>query len=114
MAFKRKARVVYRTRKAKRRYSKPKFTIPISILGGMAVPVGTLVSHYNQYRDINVTTREIGQFFTGYDYTTGKWNFASMRYGMLPIFAGVVAHKVANKLGVNRLLASAGIPLIRI
>lgn len=98
----------------KRKFSKPKMTIPISIVGGLAVPVGTLVSHYRQYKDINVTTRELGQFFTGYDYTTGQWNFASMRYGMIPILIGAAAHKVANKLGINRMIANAGIPLIRI
>jgi len=89
-------------------------TLPISIIGGFAVPVGKLWTDYKAYGDINVTTRQVGQFFTGYDYTTGQWNMASMRFGLLPILLGSVAHKVANKLGINRMIANAGIPVIRI
>lgn len=111
-----KTKVIYRTRREKKRTfrKKPAFTLPLSIVGGLAVPVGKLWTDWRAYKDINVTTREVGQFFTGYDYTTGQFNFASMRFGLMPVMLGALVHKLANRVGVNGMIARAGIPFIRL
>jgi len=37
-----------------------------------------------------------------------------MRLGLMPLAVGVLVHKVAGRLGINRAIASTGIPFIRI
>jgi hypothetical protein len=52
---------------------------------------------------------------TGYDPTDGKIKFGyaiQKLYG--PLAIGFAAHTIASKLGVNRMLARAGVPFIRI
>jgi hypothetical protein len=52
---------------------------------------------------------------TGYMIDTGKFNFGYLKQGLLPIVAGLLVHKfIGGKLGVNRALAGAGIPFVRI
>lgn len=50
---------------------------------------------------------------TGYVPGTG-WNAQYMAEGALPIFAGFAAHWLAGRLGINRMLGRARIPLFRI
>lgn len=54
-----------------------------------------------------------------YNYTgfaaNGSFNTAGLKVGLLPLLAGILGHKiVGGKLGVNRVLASAGVPFIRV
>lgn len=51
--------------------------------------------------------------YYGIQQTQG-FHFEDLRYGALPLVAGVLAHKVANRLGVNRMLRRAGIPVVRV
>jgi len=100
----------YFARRSSRPRSRAKFSIPISIVAGfMPVAVGV----WNRRN----SGTEIGNYlqagFTGIG-TDGKFNIANMRQGMMPVTAGFVAHMVASKLGINRAIARAGIPLIRI
>jgi hypothetical protein len=49
---------------------------------------------------------------TGYEADKNIWSASSFKnYGM-PIILGVVAHKVANRLGINRMLKKAGVPFV--
>ena len=98
----------------KRFSRKSKMTIPLSIVAGFAVPAAKLASDYTKYKDINVTTRQLGQFFTGYDWTSGAWSSQSLKFGLMPVLAGFMVHKLAGRFGINRALGAAGIPLIRI
>lgn len=102
-------------KRSKRRFhSKPKMTIPLAIVGGF-VPMGAkLLNDWRAYGDINIITRELGQMTTGFDWTTGKWSFNQLKFGAFPIIAGFAIHKLAGKFGINRAIAKAGIPLIRI
>lgn len=93
---------------------KSKITIPLAVVGGF-VPMGAkLLSDWNQYHDINIITRELGQFTTGFDWTTGKFSLGGLRYGLLPIVAGFGVHYMASKFGINKAIARAGIPFLRI
>jgi hypothetical protein len=93
----------------KRHHKKHSMTIPIAIVAGFIPPA---VGVWDRRSD----PKQMGNFalaaFTGID--NGRFNPAALRYGALPVAAGFLAHKIASRLGVNRALASAGIPLIRI
>ena len=107
-----KSRAVTRRRyfpKARSR-SKAKMTLPMAVVAGF-VPVG--VGVWNRRN----SATEIGNYlqagFTGIG-SDGKFNFANLRQGLMPIAAGFGVHTLASKLGINRAIARAGIPFIRI
>ncbi len=97
---------------------KPKFTLPLAVIAGFAGPVSSVYSHTRSY---GVTGVEggVGEFsrimtgFNPYDVPAG-FQFYRMRYGLLPIMLGLSLHKVAGWVGLNRMLARSGIPVIRI
>ena len=109
-----KTRTVYRTRAAKRKHNKrPGMTIPLGIVAGF-VPLGMFA--YDGMiagGPVNAVQR-VAQRLTGYDNSVHKWFFKELAMGWAPILGGIVAHKVANRLGINRAISRAGIPLIRI
>lgn len=88
-------------------------TLSLAVIGGLGAWV------YKSYSDrgpdgINGFTRNALMYLTGYDHWSGNWYVQNMKYGALPIGAGMFAHLVASRLGINRLLGRAGIPLVRI
>jgi hypothetical protein len=93
---------------------KKQFTLSLAVAAGLAMPASRLINTWRTTHDINVVTRETGQFFTGYDWTTGKWSAQSLNFGLMPVAAGVIVHKLAGMIGINRAMANAGIPFIRI
>lgn len=109
----------FSSRRVFRRYSRPKMTLPIGILAGFApgliygVNGFTSTSGALDYR-IGSGMRNLLVGYTGWDSATRSWNLANMRIGAAPLAIGVIAHKVAGALGVNRAIARLGIPLIRI
>lgn len=99
--------------KAKRRVSK--MTLPVAVIAGFGIPAGRLFNDWQKYHDVNIITREAGQFLTGFDWTTGRWDWQGLKYGAIPIAMGAFVHKIiGGKLGVNRALAKAKIPLFRL
>jgi hypothetical protein len=52
-------------------------------------------------------------YITGLD-ASGNWHIESLVKNLSPMVAGVATHKIANKLGINRALASAGVPYLRV
>jgi hypothetical protein len=100
---------------------KKQFTLPLAVIGGMA-PLA--LETYKHGRDNGWA----GAGDTGADYFVrsltgyspnrqgygGSFNARNMIHGTLPIGLGILIHKLANSMGVNRLLARSGIPIIRI
>jgi hypothetical protein len=112
----RKASARRRTRTIVRRvgHRAKKMTIPLAIVGGF-VPMGSdLVSAY-KVGGIEAMLGHVSLCTTGYDPADGKWKpmFAA-KYLYGPVLLGAFVHKAANRLGINRMLASAGVPLLRI
>lgn len=109
-----KTKIRWRNRFAKKRnHGKKGFTLPIAIVAGMApglVAVGTTV----QSNGMTAAARTAGLIYTGFDYTTGKFSLSNMKLGFLPIAVGMIVHKVAGMLGINKAIAAAGIPVFRI
>jgi len=88
-----------------------KMTLPLGIIGGM-LPVAAGVWARKS------SGTEMGNYlqagFTGITPGTGQFNVANFRLGLFPIMAGFMVHAVAGRLGVNRALGRARLPLIRI
>ena len=96
-----------------RRIGKRKMTIPLAVVAGF-VPMA--LHTYDQYK-INGVQGAGGAIvagITGYQYKTKNFDFGNLNYGLWPILGGLFVHKLANRLGVNRMLAGSGIPLVRI
>jgi hypothetical protein len=89
-------------------------TLPLAIVGGF-VPMGVdLISAY-KVGGIEAAMGHVSLCTTGYDPADGIWKpgFAMKKlYG--PLLLGAIVHKAANRLGINRMLAGMGIPLVRV
>jgi len=108
----------YRSR-ARRYYRKivhrsKKMTIPIAPLAGImgapgvgyAVNAAIAGSYEEMFRNIKSLVGVDGN---------GRFDFNLLKINMTPIVAGLAVHKlVGGKLGVNRALAAAKIPYLRV
>lgn len=98
--------------KKKRRSRGSRFSLPLAIVAGMAGPG---IKLWESRGSGSGLAREAGRIFTGFDFWTGSFVPGAMRYGTLPILAGFLVHYIlGSKLGLNRAIARAGIPVIRI
>jgi len=98
-----------RRRFQKRVTRKKQFTLPLAVVAGFIPPA---VGAWNRRSSPTAMGNYLLAGFTGID--NGKFNPAALRYAALPIMGGFVAHKVASMIGINRALANARIPIIRI
>jgi hypothetical protein len=106
----RRKTTVARKKKSYRR----KKTVPLAAVLGIAAPIMNEVLWHWRQGEIDAIPKEIARILTGYDMQTGKWDFGSLLQFWLPAGAGFAMHKVASMLGINRMLARAGIPYLRI
>lgn len=51
---------------------------------------------------------------TGYNTDTHSFHWPTFAQSYGPVLAGVLLHKLAGRLGVNRAISRAGIPIFRI
>jgi len=100
-------------KKKKGSHRKKGLNIPMAVVGGI-IPVVTRGAATIQASGWKVGLNNVASWFTGWDANTGNWSIKNLYYGALPIGVGMVVHKVASRLGVNRALASAGIPFFRV
>jgi hypothetical protein len=102
---------------AKRTHHKKQFTIPLAIVAGF-VPAGMDI--YNNLGNFNGNWLTSGAHtvagLIGYDTVGKKYVGLSQAKaaGLYPILLGFAAHWAASRFGLNRVIARAGIPLIRI
>lgn len=108
-----RGRTVVRYVKTKRRHGRGGFTVPVAVVAGFG-PMLSDVIHGYQTGGIKSASNDLLANVTGYDARAGKWDFALLAKGMGPVLAGFVVHKMAGKLGLNRAIAKAGIPWVRI
>lgn len=108
-----RTRRVYVTRKRSR--SRTKFSIPLALCAGVAVPVIDIVTHIkngpngpNGYMDV------MQRLFTGSSPAYPGFSTFWFKWSYYPIIAGFLAHWIAGKTGINRAIARSGVPLIRI
>lgn len=107
-----KSRAIARRRSyfMRRPRAKAKMTIPLAVVAGF-VPVA--VGVWNRRSSGQAISDYLQSSFTGIG-TDGKFNVANLRTGLMPIAAGFIVHKIAGMLGVNKAIARARIPLVRI
>lgn len=110
-----KKRTVIRYRSVVKPHHKRKgFTLPVAVVAGLAVPAMDVWQNglaRGDFRNAAVCATAI---MTGYNVDSKTWEIAYLRRGLLPVLAGFAAHKIASKLGINRAIAQAGVPFIRI
>lgn len=86
-----------------------KTTLPLAIIGGM-LPVAAGV--WSRRTSGTAIAEYLQAGFTG--VSNGTFNVANLRLGLFPVMAGFIVHSIAGKLGANRALGRARLPLIRI
>ena len=90
-----------------------KMTLPLAIVGGL-MPGATAVITTGTTSGWLAAGKTAGTIYTGYDYTTGKFSVRNMQMGLMPLAIGVLVHKAAGMLGINKAIAATGIPFFRI
>lgn len=104
----------YRSARPKaRRRSRAQFTLPLAVLGGFVPTAAFAVQTYRE-QGIEGGVKAAAMRLTGYNSWVGNWYAQELLKGWLPILAGVMAHKLAGRLGINRALSRAGIPFVRV
>jgi hypothetical protein len=46
--------------------------------------------------------------------SNGQFDFNLLKINMSPIVAGMLVHKLASKIGINKTLAAAKVPFLRV
>jgi len=107
-----KTRTVTRyVRAPRRRGGGKKFTLPVAVIAGL---VPTVSGVYARRSSLTEMGRFVTQAWTGYDPGGSGWQASYLRWGAMPALLGFAAHGLASKLGINRAIARAGIPIFRI
>jgi hypothetical protein len=93
----------------KRHRRKGGFTIPLAVVAGFAPMIADVAT-----LGITQTPHVVAYNLIGYNTWDGTFKADRALKGWTPIVAGMLVHKLAGKLGVNRMLAGAGVPFVRI
>lgn len=113
MAAATKTVVRYRNKTKKRIRRRAKTTIPVLLAAPVALP---MVDWVQQSMSIGpgMATNNLVAAFTGYNSYQKNFDAKRIKKTYTPILVGWAGHKVANILGINRLLSRAKIPYIRL
>lgn len=112
-----KAIVRYRNRpKAKRASRRPGMTIPLAVVAGFApLAMGEIGALRRAMAgDTAGAAQQAVIYATGYNTDTKSFHWPTFVGSYGPILAGMLVHKLAGRMGVNRALSKAGVPFIRI
>jgi len=107
-----KVRRVY-VKAAKRSRGRGGFTLPMAVLAGFG-PMAADVIHGYQTGGIASASNDLLANVTGYDARSKTWSFELLARGLGPVVAGIMVHKLAGRLGINRALSKAGVPFLRV
>jgi len=110
-----KTRKITRYRAAKRaiRHKAKGTTIPLAAIAGF-FPLAAISAKAFKEGGLEAVAPTMCSVLTGYEPRNKSFNVMYMKDGTFPILGGLLVHKLASKLGVNRMLAQAGVPLLRI
>ena len=90
---------------------KPKMTIPLAVVAGF-IPMG--VGLWGRRTAPKEMARYALVATTGIDFVGKRWTSEFLGEGAGAILAGFLVHKLANVIGINRMLARSKVPFIRI
>lgn len=91
---------------------KRSFTLPLLVVAGIVPGISRMWD--SKAGGLTGVTNTASQIYLGYNPTDGSRNFSNLKYGTLPIVMGILGHFLASKLGINRALGRAGIPVFRL
>lgn len=121
-ASKKPGKVKRKMAKKKKRASR-KMTIPLAAVGGalagLVIPAATSGGGHGPIDALlvqgnyNWAMEAVIENYTGMNVYTGQWNILNAR-GLTAAIAGMVGHKIASALGINRTLAASKVPFLRI
>lgn len=97
--------------KAKRRANN--FTISLASVAGFVPLAKTLYDGY-QFGGFSTMLNELSASMTGYNPEVKVWRAQTLMKGAVPVVIGLAVHKVASKLGINRMLGRAKVPFLRV
>lgn len=105
----------------KKRRGRREMTIPLAPVLGLAAGLassrtGPSPIKYLMDGNYEYAIAAAAQNYLGYDPIKGKFDVNYLQAGLIPLILGGVIHKYVggSPLNVNRVLAAAGVPLIRI
>jgi hypothetical protein len=94
-------------------------TLPLAVVAGFVPLAYTTYKHFQwsgmggEEGAADVFVRSLTGFSPNKAYGR-TWEFKRLNWGLMPILAGMLVHKIAGRVGINRAIAGAGIPFIRI
>jgi len=93
-----------------------KLNLPIALIAGTAAGLIDPFKAAVQEKDPGKALRIISYHYLGYNVTTGQFDINGLKKGTLPLIAGALIHKFVGgaPLNVNKSLAGAGVPILRI
>lgn len=103
----------YRNRPKKKSRRRAKTVLPLAVVGGLAAGVAEPLQYAASGRFTD-GMRQLSKNYSGYDPIGKYWSVKDLKAGLIPLMIGVMIHKVAGKMGVNRAIARSGIPFVRI
>lgn len=94
------------------------FTLPLAVVAGFASPVSRTWGHFrsNGLTGEEGAVAEFSRTMIGINPYANPVQFESwrLRYGLYPVVLGLLVHKVASWVGINRMIAQAHVPVVRI
>jgi len=100
--------------KKKKSRKKPAMTMPLAVVAGFVPPARIIWGESGRGQSLEGGAIAASRIFLGYDSIRGTWDFKQLQFGFGPVLVGFGIHKVAQMVGINRALAAARIPFIRI
>lgn len=100
--------------KKKNKKSGKKKTLPLAVIAPMLAQ-GIYIGNEMMAPDVSMAekTSRVKYILTGVD-ASGNFHYEQVAGLYGSIVAGILIHKGANMLGINRALANAKVPLIRV
>jgi hypothetical protein len=105
-------RVVFR----KRTHRKAGLTVPLALVAGFVPTAGYALEGFRRGGEAGITEgiARLTVRMTGYSITENKFNGSELIKGWAPVALGFMTHKLAARMGINRALSNAGVPILRV
>ena len=100
---------------AKKRRSRRSFTLPVApILGIVAMSNANGAWDNVKSGDLAGAVEKWTKALTGYSPSSGDFDINRLNAGFTPIVVGFLVHWIAGKIGINRALGRAKVPVVRV